>query len=124
MTQTNNPTIDAKELAVAETAAEKEIKGVYVHTFKEPFVYEEKTYEKLVFDWGSLTGEDALRIEHELASQGINVIAPEFSGDYLIRMAVRACSENIGADVLSAIPLWDFNRIRNKARSFLLNAGR
>mgnify|MGYP000010656769 FL=1 len=58
------------------------------------------------------------------------VIVPTFSGQYLIRMAARACtttlttpdgkSRRIGVDVIQALPIGDYNRIRSKARTFLL----
>lgn len=98
--------------------------GVYVHEFSKPFTYEGKTYEKLTFNWYMLTGNDSLAIENELQSLGKAIIMPEFSGDYLVRMASRACTENIGADVILAMPLGDYNAIRGKARSFLIRLGR
>ena len=58
------------------------------------------------------------------------VIVPTFSGQYLIRMAARACTttlttadgkkRRVGADVIQALPIGDYNRIRSKARTFLL----
>lgn len=96
--------------------------AVYQHTFKRPFSFEGKTYEKLTFDFGALTGKDSLRIEEELSSKGIAVIAPAFSAPYLARMAARACREKIDIDVLEAMPLKDYEAIRGKARTFLLRA--
>ena len=116
---TNEEIIDAEEFAVAEKEA-KESKNVYVHKFDEPFTYEDKTYEELSFEWGKLTGADSLAIEGEIAALGKVVITPEFSGEYLIRLAAKACTEKIGSDVLCAMPLRDYNKIRGKARSFLM----
>ncbi|MCD8199805.1 MAG: hypothetical protein LUD25_02455 [Coriobacteriaceae bacterium] len=115
--------ISADELAVAEKEAEAENENVYKHVFEPPFTYEGKTYEELTFDFDSLTGEDDLKIENELARMGRPVVAAEMSGDYLIRMAARCCSEKIGADVFEAMPLREERVIRNKARSFLLRLG-
>lgn len=124
MTEKDNVTrIDENEFAVAKKESENTA-GVYVHEFSTPFSYEGKTYEKLTFDWNKLTGEDSLAIENELQSLGKAVIMPEFSGDYLVRMASRACTDNIGADVILAMSLGDYNAIRGKARSFLLRLGR
>lgn len=121
MSEKDNVTrIDEKELSVAKKESEN-ASGVYVHEFAKPFSYEGKTYEKLTFDWNKLTGEDSLAIENELQSLGKAVIVPEFSGEYLVRMASRACTENIGADVILAMSLSDYNAIRGKARSFLLH---
>lgn len=118
----NNTKIDAKEFAVAENEAEKS-GYTYTHKFAKPFECEGKTYEELTFDWGSLTGEDSLAIENEMASLGKPLITPEFSGEFLIRMAARACTTKIGSDVLSKMPLCDYNKVRNNARSFLLRSG-
>ena len=81
-------------------------------------------------DFDRLTGNDSLAIEDELQSMNKPVIVPTFSGQYLIRMAARACTttlptpdgrtRRIGADVIQALPIGDYNRIRSKARTFLL----
>ena len=115
-----NTNIDEKELEFAKEEA-KDAKGVYVHEFETPFTYEGKTYDKLTFDWNKLTGADSLAIETELQDLEKVVIVPEFSGDYLIRMAARACTEKIGSDLILAMRLADYNKIRGRARSFLLN---
>lgn len=118
---------------VMEKAAELEdaenSRDAYIHLFKTPFIFEGETFEKLSFDWGSLTAADALAIENELAAQGIAVITPEFSGEYLLRMAARACTtfradgkRRLGIDAYSAISMRDYVAIRNRARSFLLRA--
>ena len=122
-TKNTAPVVNADEFAVAEKEAQ-ESKNTYTHTFATPFTYEGQTYHELVFDWGRLTGHDSLMIENELTALGKTVIAPEFSGEYLMRMAARACTSKIGWDTLAAMPLADFNRIRNRARSFLLRSGR
>jgi len=95
----------------------------YTHTFAKPFSYEGKTYEKLTFRWGALTAKDSLDIENEMAALGKPLLAAEFSGEYLSRMAVRACVEKIAHNVLLAMPLGDYNKIRSRARSFLLRSG-
>ena len=75
------------------------------------------------FDFNKLTGQDSLSIENELQALGKPVIVAEMSGEYLIRMAARACSVKISADDLAAMPLGDYNKIRSRARSFLLRSG-
>lgn len=112
--------VNEKEITAAEQDA-KESTSVYTHNFAEPFTHGEKTYEKLVFDFGKLTGGDCLAIEAEMQMLGKPLIVPEFSGEFLIRMSAKAA--NIGSDVLMAVPLSDYNRIRGKARSFLLQSG-
>lgn len=115
--------VDEKELEKAEEEAEElRSSSSYTHRLKEPFEYEGKTYTELTFDWGKLTGNDTLKIEEEMMQMNLPLIAPEFSGQYLVRMASKACTVPIGADVISALPIKDFNRIRSRARSFLLAA--
>lgn len=95
-------------------------KNIYVHVFPEPFTFEGKTYTELTFDWGKLTGADSLAIESELQALGKMSIAFEFSGEFLIRMAVRACTEKIDVPALRRLPMKQYTMIRNQARSFLL----
>ena len=108
-----------------QAATKKPAQGadyIYVHKFQKPFVYGEKTYEQLIFDWGSLTGRDGLAIENELQALGKPVIIPTVSGEYLLRMAVRACDKPIAADAFDLMSLFDYNKIRSSARSFLLKS--
>ncbi len=95
---------------------------VYVHALKKPFEFEDFSYNTLTFDWGALTGRDAEAIESELQAAGKLVISPEFSGAYLMLMAARACREKLPSDGFAALPLADYNRIRSRARSFLLGS--
>lgn len=119
--------IDPAAFAVAEQEAAKNDIGIYVHTFKAPFFCligtEHRSFDQLTFDFNKLTGRDSLAIENELQSLGKPVIVAEMSGEYLIRMAARACTEKISADDLAAAPLADYNKIRSRARSFLLRSG-
>ena len=118
--------------AVERTAAQEgDNVGVYVHELKAPFVWKGKTYEKLEFKWDALTCMDHLNIEHELLVRGKTLIIPEYTGDYLLGMAVRACTERNGegirvltAEAFQSLPLGDFMRISKRARTFLLRAGR
>lgn len=112
--------VNDNEITAAEQAA-AESESLYTHTFATPYTYGEKTYEKVTFDFGKLTGSDCLAIEAELQMLGKPLIAPEFSGEFLVRMAARAAG--VGADVLTAMPMADYNRIRSRARSFLLKSG-
>lgn len=113
--------IDATEFAVAEKEAEQSA-YTYTHKFHKPYEYEGKTYEELKFDWGKLTGKDGLAIENEMQQIGKAVIVPTFSGEYLVRLAARACTVPVGADAFENMPISDFNKIRSAARSFLLKS--
>ena len=60
-------------------------------------------------------------LEQELQAIGRPAIVPAFSGEYLVRMAARACTTaNIGCDIFDNMKLSDYNKIRSAARSFLL----
>lgn len=125
---TNNAAFDDAELKAAEAEAE-DTKAeaataanpyVYVIKLKEPFSYEGETYDKLTLNCAKLTGKDSLAIENEMSMLGKGLIAPEFSGDYMSRMACRACEEKIPLNALMAMPMYEFNKVRSKMRSFLL----
>ena len=113
--------IDEKELDIAgQMADQNENVYEYVHKLDKPFEYEGKTYESIHFNWGKLTGNDALAIEKEITVMGSAVVIPSLSGEYLIRMASRASEEGIAVNVLTAMPIREYNKIRSAARSFLL----
>lgn len=96
--------------------------NVYIHTFSKPWEYEGKTYTELTFDFGKLTGKDGLAVENEMQAMGKTFVTLEVTGEYLVRIAARACTENIGADIIAAMPLYDCSRIRNRTRNFLIGA--
>lgn len=115
------PIIDSKEFAAAEQEAAESTSVVTIQ-LSHPITYESNTYQELSFDFDRLSGEDSLSIENELQAQGKFVVAAAFSGEYLVRMAARACTAPIGQDLIRALPISDYNRIRNAARSFLLRS--
>lgn len=117
----SNHVMDPNEFSAVVQDAAESISAVTVQLSR-PISYEGKAYTELRFDWDRLTGEDSLAIENELQAQGKFVVAPTFSGEYLVRMAARACTEMIGQDLIRSLPISDYNRIRSAARSFLLNS--
>lgn len=120
-TKKNNEVIDQEEFSVAKKEAENS-GYTYTHKFRKPYEYNGKTYNEMVFDWDKLTGKDGLAIENEMQQIGKPVIVPTFSGEYLIRLAARACTEAIGSDAFENMPIADYNKIRSAARSFLLKS--
>lgn len=128
-----NPAIGAEKPTGAAESADREIipgtaekptegdTGVYTHVFKKPFEYEGKTYETLTFDFERLTGRDMVSIEAEMQMNNEYALAPEISRSFQAKMAAKAAG--IGADVLDAMPIKDFNRITNAARGFLIDTG-
>jgi len=114
------PAVDEAELEAARNEARRNAVKFFEIEFKKPIKYNNKEYTKLSFDFEKLTGWDGLAIEEELQMMNKAVIVPAFSGEYLVRMAARACTERIGADIFNVMPLKDYNRIRSAARSFLI----
>lgn len=114
----------ATEIATEETkvkAVETESEGVYVHTFRKPFKYESNTYTSISFRFKELKGKDMIAIENEMAGQNEIVFAPEVSASFLCRMAARA--GGVGSDVIEAMPISDFSKIKNATRNFLISTG-
>lgn len=120
-----------EELAEAAVAIEQAVQNetdnfVYAHALSKPFQWEGKTYETLTFRWDILTGADHLEIEFEMLKQGKTLVVPEFTGEYLCGMAVRACDElrNIAPpsrkNAMKKLPLKDFSAICKVARHFLM----
>lgn len=118
-TETIKKPVDEAEFAQAEQEAAQAADG-YVHTFQTPFTYCGKTYNKLTFRFDQLTGADSLAVEDELQLLGKAVIVPTFSGQYLTRIAARACQEKLDFMAFKAMPIWDYNQIRSHARSFFM----
>jgi hypothetical protein len=107
--------VNGAEFAAAETAAKAEEgnPSAYVHKIKKPFTFEGCTIEELSFDFDRLTGNDSLAIEDELQAMNKPVIATTLT-------TPDGRTRRIGADVIQALPIGDYNRIRSKARTFLL----
>lgn len=113
--------IDPKAFAAAEQEAAESGSAVTVQLSR-PVTYEGKIFEKVAFDFERLTGNDALAIEGEMQAMGKPVIIPSLSGEYLVRMAARACMDPVGVDFFAALPIRDYHTIRSHARNFLLRS--
>lgn len=98
-----------------------EFGNLRTHTFKKPFEYAGETYTTLTFDFEKMTGRDMVSIETEMQMNNEYCLAPEVSRSFQAKMAAKAAG--IGSDVLDAMPIKDFNRITNAARSFLIDTG-
>ncbi len=119
--------IDEKEYEEAAKDAE-DSRDAFVCKLARPFTFEGESFDSLSFDFAGLTAADSLAIENEMSGLGLTLVAAEFSGEFLIRMAARACTtlrtdgRRLGADAFRALPIKVFTRIRNRCRSFLLSA--
>lgn len=113
-------TVKGDELDAAMAEA-KDAEGGYTHKFKKPFLWQGKEHTTMHFDFEDLTGGDMIAIEKELAiTEGVTVITPTMSGPFLMAMSAKAAG--IGYDTMMAMPIFEANRIRAKARNFLLSS--
>ena len=114
--------VDPQEYDAAVEEAKNDNGPTYVHHFKKPFEYNGKTYNELSFRFDDLTGEDSLAVEAELLAKGIMTVAPTFNGEYLMRIAARACTDFIGIDGFKRMRIADFEKIRSRTRNFFMNS--
>ncbi len=109
-------------VSMADKKKEKEDTSQnYTHVFKAPVEIEGKQYKSMTFYFERLTGEDIEAIEEELQDQNKYVLTPEVSSVFQSMLAARAAG--VGADEIRRLPIGDYMKIKNKARSFLIDAG-
>lgn len=115
--------VDEKELNAAKEEAKQDKPGAFNYKLKKPINYNSKEYTELNFDFSILTGKDSLEVEAELIAQGKGaVVVAALNTEYIIRIAARACAEPIGSDAFLTMSLFDFNKIKDKTRNFLLRS--
>ncbi len=127
-TTTIQDTAEQAEKLEAEARSEDDV-STYTHTFKKPFTYQGVTYDKLTFNWASLTGKDSVAIERDLLRRGLTTVMAEFTPEYLAAMAARACTyrndegfRTVTTDTIYAVPLREFRIICGAARRFLMRS--
>lgn len=120
-TENKQETAEETKAEVAVVTDSDTPKDAYVHEFTKPYTYEDKTYEKLVFDFEKLIGADLVAIENEMAAVGEYALSPEISTSFLYRLAAKAAG--VGSDVIEHLPIRDFGKIKNKSRDFLISTG-
>ena len=125
---TDSVKVDGAEFDKAMDEA-KNSRDTYTHKFSAPFEYEGNVFKELTFNFGALTAADSLAIENELAAMRKSTLVPEFSGEYMVRMAARACTfkddkgRKLSYDAILTMPVKDYLSVRGMVRSFLLAAG-
>lgn len=105
----------------AEKKAAKEESMNYTHKFSSPVEMEGKKYTTLTFYFDRLTGDDIEAVEAELQDQNKYVLSPEISSAFQCILAAKAAG--VASDDIRRLPVKDYMKIKNKARSFLIAAG-
>ena len=93
----------------------------YTHNFKTPVEIEGQQYKSMTFYFEKLPGEDVEAIEEELQDQNKYVLTPEVSSVFQTMLAARAAG--VAADEIRRLPLGEYMKIKNQARSFLIESG-
>ena len=93
----------------------------YTHKCSEPVEIEGKKFTELTFYFDRLCGEDVEAIEEELQDQNKYVLTPEVSSAFQTMLAARAAG--VGADEIRQLKIKDYMKIKNQARSFLIESG-
>lgn len=108
-------------VSMADKKNEKKTSLNYTHTFKAPVEINGQKQKALTFYFEKLTGEDVEAIEEELQDQNKYVLTPEVSSVFQTMLAARAA--DVGADEIRRLPLGEYMKIKNQARSFLIESG-
>lgn len=88
--------------------------------FAKPIEWEEKTYSEIDLDLERLTGADSLAVTRALRKESPKdpVMQPETDDRYLVALAARAA--RVPQDVLLALPLGEYSRVKMETQAFLL----
>lgn len=108
-------------VSMEDKKKEKKTSLNYTHTFKVPVEINGEKHKALTFYFEKLTGEDVEAIEEELQDQNKYVLTPEVSSVFQTMLAARAAG--VGADEIRRLPLGEYMKIKNQARSFLIESG-
>ena len=106
---------------MADKKNKKEKSTNYTHKFSEPVEIGGKKFTELTFYFDRLCGEDVEAIEEELQDQNKYVLTPEVSSVFQTMFAARAAG--VGADEIRRLKIKDYMKIKNQARSFLIESG-
>ena len=87
---------------------------IYVRKLSKPISYEENEYTELTFDFGSLSGNDMLKVDRDMKEFAP---IPAFSLEFSARLAARAAK--VDFDVMELLSVSDFNAVTQAARNFI-----
>ncbi|WGV57787.1 phage tail assembly protein [Brevibacillus brevis] len=97
---------------------QKQQKTGEIVKFRKPFQFDGRTYEELVLDLDSLTGDDLIACERMVqASQDMSYMK-ETSKSYLAAVAAR--SAKVPVEMMSKLPAREFTKVTVKVQTFLL----
>ena len=108
-------------VSMEDKKKEKKTSLNYTHTFKAPVEINGQKQKVLTFYFEKLTGEDVEANEEEFQDQNKYVLTPEVSSVFQTMLAARAAG--VGADEIRRLPLGEYMKIKNQARSFLIESG-
>ena len=108
-------------VSMEDKKKEKKTSLNYTHTFKAPVEINGEKHKALTFYFEKLTGEDVEAIEEELQDKNKYVLTPEVSSVFQTMLAARAAG--VGADEIRRLKIKDYMKIKNQARSFLIESG-
>ena len=108
-------------VSMEDKKKEKKTSLNYTHTFKTTVEINGQKQKALTFYFEKLTGEDVEAIEEELQDQNKYVLTPEVSSVFQTMLAARAAG--VGADEIRRLKIKDYMKIKNQARSFLIESG-
>ncbi|MCM3632932.1 phage tail assembly protein [Paenibacillus camelliae] len=94
-----------------------------IHKLSKPVTFEDVEYTELNLDFENLTGGDIASIETQYNAEGNDqtVFVKENSKTFLAYVVARAAK--VPVQLIFALKAYDFVRVTNKARNFLLITG-
>lgn len=115
--------VEKTEVSAEELLDSGESSADYTMTFKTPFKYEDKTFDKLEFDFSKLKGSDFINIYREIGRKGFVPLSARFDPDFCTIMAAKACRQSIDTDYIRALPINKFEQLFNACRNFFNTQG-
>lgn len=95
--------------------------GVFTHTLGRPHTFKGKEYQEFSIDLGSMTGDDMIAIDREMAVLSEPAVNPALSREFQVRMLARATG--LPVKLFTSLPIPEFNVITTRVQNFLLGAG-
>lgn len=114
---------EAQKTGIVDMNDKKQNQGSenYTHYFRKPEMIGGKAYKSLTFYFERLCGDDIEAIEEELQLKNKYILSPEISSTFQSMLAARAAG--VASDDISRLKIYDYMKIKNKARDFLVNMG-